>query len=140
MGIAKRRATRVRIFNGTVAVEARLRAHLTRQLDFALSGFGDRVERILVRLSRGEPVRESPERCEIEVVMRPRRLSVVETGGDLFTAVENASHRIKRSVTRALEREQAWSEVPPALRVSSPAAKAARKAHGRELPRGRRGG
>ena len=129
---------KVRIFNGTAPVEARLRAHLTRQLDFALSGFGDRVDRILVRLSRGEPVRESPERCEIEVVMRPRRLSVVETGSDLFAAVENASHRIKRSVSRALEREQAWSEVPPALLVSSSAA--GRKNHGRELPRGRRGG
>jgi hypothetical protein len=85
-------------------------------------------------------VRESLERCEIEVVMRPRRLSVVETGGDLFAAVENASHRIKRSVTRALEREQAWSEVPPALLVSQSRARAAGGDYGRKLPRGRRGG
>jgi ribosome-associated translation inhibitor RaiA len=105
---------KVRIFNGKGAVDGRLQAHLKRRLDFALSGFGNRVGRILVRLSHGALASANPsKRCEIEVVMLPRSVSAADTGADMFIAVQNAAHRLRRSVTRALEREQAWSFAHP---------------------------
>jgi ribosome-associated translation inhibitor RaiA len=114
---------KIRIDNGSVAVDDLLRAHLARRLDFALSTFGDRVGRIVVRLSQAEPVRavvgasrSSPApstRCEIEVMLRPRSVRVEDTGADLFIAVGNAADRLTRSVARALERERAWKDGHP---------------------------
>lgn len=114
---------KLRIFNGRGAVDRQLEAHLKRRLDFALAGLGDRVGRILVRLSHGALASANPsKRCEIEVVMLPRSVSVADTAADMFTAVENASHRLKRSVSRALEREQAWSVAHPSVPVKVSAA------------------
>jgi len=111
---------KVRILDGTAPLDGRLHAHLQRRLDFALSGFADRIRRIVVRLSDGAPPRPGPvARCEIEVVLNPRSLSVADSGADLFVAVENTTRRLKSSILRALERERAWSPQvpsPPALR------------------------
>jgi ribosome-associated translation inhibitor RaiA len=115
---------KLRIFNGRGAVDRQLEAHLKRRLDFALAGLGDRVVRILVRLSHGALASANPsKRCEIEVVMLPRSVSVTETGADMFIAVQNAAHRLKRSVTRALEREQAWYVAHPSVPVPVSAAR-----------------
>ena len=85
-----------------------MKAHLKRRLDFALAGFGDLVEQVLVRLS-AKSIPASPfNRCEIEVKLRPRKVRIAETGLDLFVAVENAAEHLRRSVSRALERERAW--------------------------------
>ena len=67
--------------------------------------------------------------------MRPRSVSVEETGADLFVAVENASHRLKRSVARALEREKAWSDGHPAPHTSPTAAKLSVTVPGRKVVR-----
>jgi ribosome-associated translation inhibitor RaiA len=105
---------KVRVQNGSVAVDAVLRAHVDRRLAFALGSIGDRVGDILVRLSHDAPTRAPAlERCEIEVTLRPRNVRVAETGATLFLAVENAAHRLKRSVTRAVEREVAWPDGHP---------------------------
>jgi hypothetical protein len=61
-------------------------------------------------------------RCEIEVVMLPRSVSVADTGANMFIAVQNAAQRLKGSVARALEREQAWSQGHPSLPVPPSAA------------------
>ena len=107
---------RVRIVKGTARVDGRLQAHLKRRLDLALGGFSDHVGHIVVRLSQAQPARSKPfKHCEIEVVMRPRCVSVADTGADIFVAVENAAHRLKRAFVRALEREHAWTEGHPAL-------------------------
>lgn len=114
---------KVRIFNGRGPVDRRLEAHLNRRLDFALAGFGDRVGRILVRLSHGTLASANPsKRCDIEVVMLPRSVSVADTGANMFIAVQNAAQRLKGSVARALEREQAWSQGHPSLPVPPSAA------------------
>ena len=114
---------KVRIFNGKATIDKRLQAHLKRRLDFALGSLGDRVGRIIVRLSDAELSPVSPlKHCEIEVVMLPRSVSVADTGADLFIAIQNAAHRLKRSIARALEREQAWAVGHPARHVPPSAA------------------
>ena len=91
-----------------------LRAHVQRRLDFALSGLGDRIASVVVRLSRPEPRRAStPSRCQLEVVLRPRNVRAEDTDADLFVAVDNAALRLSRSVARALERERAWQDGEP---------------------------
>jgi ribosome-associated translation inhibitor RaiA len=88
-------------------------------LDFALGAFGEQVETVIVTLS-AESTRASPlNRCEIEVKMLPRSVRVAETGTDVFTAVENAASRLKRSVARALERDRAWINGQPSPQESS---------------------
>ena len=115
---------KVRVQNGSVAVDALLRAHLERRLAFALGSFGDRVGGILVKLSHAATGRVPPlNRCEIEVKLRPRNVTVTDTGTDLFIAVENAAHRLKSSVARAVERERAWTNGhPSSTRLGPPLA------------------
>jgi ribosome-associated translation inhibitor RaiA len=100
---------KVQIHDGSMPVDGRLRAHVQRRLDYALSAFGDRVGSVVVRLSRDQPTRAPAlDCCEIQVAMRPRTVRVTDIGANPFIAVENASERLIRSVKRALEREQAW--------------------------------
>jgi ribosomal subunit interface protein len=94
----------------------RLRTHLDRRLAFALSGLGERLTNVHVRLSMDTTGRSPQPRCEIEVKLRPRQLHVADTGRDLFIAVENAASRLKRSLARALQREQVWRNGQPEAR------------------------
>jgi ribosome-associated translation inhibitor RaiA len=116
---------KIRIHDGSLAVDGPTRAHLERRLDFALSSFGDRVAQITVRLSR-DGVRRAPplDRCDIEVKLRPRSLRIGDTGTDAADAIENAAERLGRSLTRALERERVWAEESP--RVAAVAVVAAK--------------
>ena len=109
---------RIRIINGALAMNSRLKTHLDRRLDYALSSFRSRLGSVVVRLSNGEASHPDAPlvRCEIEAVMRPRSVSVTESGKDLFVAVENAAHRLKSSVARAFARQREWSEAMPAPR------------------------
>jgi putative sigma-54 modulation protein len=109
---------RLSVQNAGGAVEAKLRAHIERRLSFALSSFGERIGQVVVRLSHPKPAQGDPlEQCEIEVRLRPRDLTVADTGADLFVAVENAAERLGRSVARAIERERGWSDGLPPLSV-----------------------
>ncbi|HET6147413.1 MAG TPA: HPF/RaiA family ribosome-associated protein [Polyangia bacterium] len=101
---------KVRIHDGGNPVDDRLRAHVERRLDYALSAFGDRVGAVVVRLSNeGVPRSPSPNRCDIDVTLRPRNLRVGDTGASAFIAVANASDRLARALGRALAREEAWA-------------------------------
>ena len=101
---------KVRIHDGSSPVDDRLRAHVERRLDYALSAFGDRVGAIVVRLSNdGTPRSPSLNRCDIDVTLRPRNLRVGDTGASAFIAVVNASDRLARALGRALAREEAWA-------------------------------
>jgi ribosomal subunit interface protein len=115
---------KIRVHNDRGPVAEELRAHLERRLDFALGGFSERFAQVTVRMSHGKPAGNgagtgagSGERCEIELTLRPRRMRVADSGADLFKAVENAAERLRRSITRALERERAWAEEPAPTRT-----------------------
>jgi ribosome hibernation promoting factor len=110
---------KIRIHKGRVAVSGALRAHVERRLGFALGGFGERVGRVLVRLSRREPAQGQGQQCEIEVSLSPRILTVMDGGADSFVAVENAADRLGRAIGRALERERAWGAGEPPMKVPS---------------------
>ena len=107
---------KIRIHDGGIAIDDLLRAHLERRLGYALSAFGDRVRDIVVRVSADTPSRSPPlNRCDIDVTLRPRQIRVADTGANPFMAVANASDRLVRAVSRALEREQAWASGGPFL-------------------------
>ena len=84
-------------------VTSALRAHVERRLGFALSRFGERIGRVTVRLSE---TGDAGKRCQIDVDLGPRIISVEDTDVDLFAAVDHAANRVSRSVGRTLERER----------------------------------
>ena len=91
-----------------------LRAHVERRLNFALSGFHDRIGSVMVRLTHDQPAAAdgaAAGRCEIEVRLRPRTVAVQDIDADLLVAVDNATGRLQRSLARALDHEPT---APPA--------------------------
>ncbi len=108
---------KIQIHEDSIPIDALLRAHLERRMDYALSAFADRVLHLVVRVSTEVPSRSPPlHRCDIDIRLRPRGLRVADTGADAFIAVANASERLVQAVTRALERERAWVDgADPAL-------------------------
>ena len=91
-----------------------LRARVERRLGFALSRFGERIGRVLLRFSDTSGYRgDVDKRCQIDVGLRPRSVRVEHTDVDLFVALDRAADRASRSVARALERERGWEEIPP---------------------------
>ncbi|HET6150050.1 MAG TPA: HPF/RaiA family ribosome-associated protein [Polyangia bacterium] len=107
---------RISIRQGAGARRKGVRAHVERRLDFALSGFHERIGSVTVRLSHDEPARgggAAMKRCEIEVRLRPRSVGVQDTDADLLVAVDNATRRLQRSLTRALESDSVASPDQP---------------------------
>jgi ribosomal subunit interface protein len=104
---------KIEVHERSVVLDGRLRAHVQRQLDFALSGFGELVLGVTVRLSSAEPQRgEAAKRCEIEAALRPRSVRAEDTDVDLFVAVDNAARRLQRTVGRAVEQEHDHADGP----------------------------
>ena len=101
---------KISIREGAGARRKDVRAHVERRLDFALSGFHERIGSVTVRLSHDEPAHAggvAMKRCEIEVRLRPRSVGVKDTDADLLVAIDNATRRLQRSLTRTLEQESA---------------------------------
>ena len=123
---------KVKIEEGGVPASKRLRAHVQRSLDFALSGSSERIGSVIVRLSHAAAgLGGGAQRCEIEAVLRPRSVRAEDSDVDVFAAVDNASRRLQRSMNRALDREREWSDdahsppshpaTPPAVAARPPA-------------------
>jgi putative sigma-54 modulation protein len=93
---------KIHIRERNVALTKALRAHVERRLGFALSHFGERIGRVVVRFSAPGGAGKL---CQIEVTLRPRGVRAEDTHADLFAAVDHAADRVARSVARALERE-----------------------------------
>jgi putative sigma-54 modulation protein len=86
----------------------RLRAHVERRLRFALSRFGNRVGRVVVRMGRVNGIHgvqgTGETSCHIEVRLAPSgTVTVKETSADLFAAVDRAAGRVERLVAHRLE-------------------------------------
>ena len=97
---------KVEIRERDVEVTEVLRAHVERRLGLALGRFGDRIGRVMVRLSgANDRTGEQATRCQIDVRLRPQSVRAGDTDADLFAAVDNASDRVSRSVARILELE-----------------------------------
>jgi putative sigma-54 modulation protein len=100
---------RIRFRGPRVELTPVLRAHAERRLGLALGKFGELVDVVTVRLSKAGAAGHggAPEkRCQIDVSLRPRSLSVEDSDADLVAALDRATDRASRSVARTLERER----------------------------------
>jgi putative sigma-54 modulation protein len=90
-----------------------LRTRVERRLAFALSRFGERIGRVLLRFSDTNGHHgDVDKRCQIDVGLRPKSVRVEHTDANLFVALDRAADRASRSVARALQREPEWAESP----------------------------
>lgn len=99
---------KVQIRERQVEVSDVLRTHVQQRLGLALGRFGDRIGQVVVRFSLVGLER----RCEIDVLLRPRRVQVADTDADPFAAVDRAAERTSGVVDRELERQRDWEEHP----------------------------
>ena len=76
---------------------------LERELDIALARFGERIDRVIVEISKAEV--EGLALCEIELRLKPQILKVEVSDPDVVVAIKHAAQRLARSVTRAIETE-----------------------------------
>ena len=76
------------------------RSHAERRLRFALTRFDDRIQRVVMRLSKVNDLRGGlSKRCHLQVVMVGLPDVVVEdTETDLYTAINRAINRAGRSL------------------------------------------
>jgi len=76
---------------------------LERDLDSVLARFGERIDRVIVEISDGDV--EGVKFCEIEVRLKPQIVKVEVSDTDVFLAIDHATRRVARSVSRAIETE-----------------------------------
>jgi len=74
---------------------------LERDVDLVLARFGERIDRVIVGISDGDVV--GVKCCEIEVRLKAHVVKVEVADTDLFLALEHATERVARSVSRAIE-------------------------------------
>lgn len=95
-----------------------LRHHVRQRLHFAFDRIGERIQRVLVRLSDvNGPRGGADKRCQIQIHLDKLPEVVIEdTQSDLYAAVDRAAERAARTVTRRLSRERAHrhDRLPPA--------------------------
>jgi len=85
-----------------------LREHIERRLGFALSSRDEYIQRIMVRLSDINGPRGGEDKCcRIHVVL-PQLTDVVieDTEVDMYAAIDRATDRAGRTVTRRLARQR----------------------------------
>jgi len=125
---------RLQIRARDIKVTKALRAYVELRLGFALSRFGQQIDRVAVQLSNADERSAGLEkRCRIAVGL-PRSVKVQETDADLFSAVARAARRMERAIAHAIEQErtqvpsrtQPWKEKrPKADAAMSPASRGA---------------
>lgn len=74
---------------------------LEHNLDIALARFGERIERVIVAISDAEVTGFKV--CTIEVRIKPQIVRVEHSDADVLLAVDHATRRAARSVSRAIE-------------------------------------
>ena len=76
---------------------------LERELDMVLARFGERIDRVIVEISKADA--DGFKCCEIEVRLKPQVVKVEQSDSDVFLAVGYAAQRVARSVSRAIDSE-----------------------------------
>lgn len=107
----------IQIRERNVDVSRALRTHAEGKLDSALTPFGTRIARVIVRFSSdgGGGTKES--RCQIHIGLRSRSARAEGTGADFFAAIDHACERLYCAVAQVIERERVWNAAETA-RVS----------------------
>jgi len=116
---------RIQLRASRLALTKALRAQAELRLGLALGRFGERVGRVVGRLSQeGDQDGQALTRVRIDIDLHPRTLTVEETDRDLLVALNRAADRASRKVARALERERLLAEgdSPKAFRPFEPPA------------------
>lgn len=85
-----------------------LRNYADRRLHFALSRFGDRVERVTVTISEYADAQPSAGRsCHISVDLKPfGQVTAEEADPDVYAAIDRAASRVGRLLGSRLEKSQ----------------------------------
>lgn len=88
-----------------------LRNYAERRLHFALSRFGDRVERVMVTISEQAETQPNAGRtCHISAEFKPfGQVAAEEADPDVYAAIDRAASRVGRLLGSRLERTQ---EIP----------------------------
>jgi len=83
-----------------------LRAYIERRISFALSSRYEQIQRIVVRLADVNGTSGGVDkRCQIQVkVPRLRDIVIEDTESDPHVAIDRATDRVRRTVTRRLAR------------------------------------
>ena len=86
-----------------------LRHHIRQRLHFAFDRIGERIRKVVVRLSDiNGPRGGADKRCQLQVSLDKRPEVIIEdTQSDLYAAVDHASERAARTLVRQLSRERA---------------------------------
>ena len=86
-----------------------LRHHIRQRLHFAFDRMGDRIRRVVVRLSDiNGPRGGADKRCQLQVHLDQLPEVVIEdTQSELYAAMDRAAERAARTVARRLSRERA---------------------------------
>jgi ribosomal subunit interface protein len=102
---------KIQIRSRSAAVTEVLRTRVERRLGFALSRFGERIGRVLLRFSdTNGRSGDVDKRCQIDVGLIPKSVQVEHIDADMFVALDRAADRASRAVARALDREREWEE------------------------------
>ncbi len=82
--------------------------HTRQKLEHMLHNFGDRILKIIVHLSDDNgPKGGEDKHCHIHVEMKKLQTVVIEDSEEnLYTAIDNATHRAERAVRKAIEKVQ----------------------------------
>lgn len=96
----------VLLHSGSFPVTPALQEYAERQLKTALDRFGDRVERVTVRMDDVNGPRGGlDKRCGVTIALpRHRQIFVEETSGELYTTLARAVQRATRAVARQMDR------------------------------------
>ncbi len=87
-------------------VTASLEAYVKNRIGLSLDRFEDRIISVTVRLDDiSGPHGPGTKRCHMEVQLQHREAAIVEhEHTDIYTAVDKASNRLKRTVRRHINR------------------------------------
>lgn len=102
--VANANAMRTRISSHGLKLTGPQRHKLDLQISRTLGRFGDRIDRVVVRLTNAEGI-PGYKHCHIEVGIRLKFVSAEHSDINIFQAVEHATTRVARSVSRAIETE-----------------------------------
>ncbi len=86
-----------------------LRSHIERRLSFSLSGCGDRIQRVVVRLlDINGPRGGVGQHCQLQVVLLGLSDIIIEdTETDMRVAIDRACNRAGRTAVRRIKRHKA---------------------------------
>jgi ribosomal subunit interface protein len=82
--------------------------HTKQKLEPMLHHYGDRILKVIVHMSDDNgPKGGEDKHCHIHVEMKKLPTVVIEDSEEnLYTAIDNATHRAERAVRKMLEKEQ----------------------------------